>query len=484
VPGEKPTAPGQPPVVGEKPPVPVAPPAPTPIPEPIPVIPEVQPIGPPPTVPSTPQRVLPAPTVSVSPTAILQVTPSLTLSEEYTDNFNLTKRNKQSNFRSTVSPGLQLGINSPVTKGLVALTFAPAYDTATEEVLFFYSLLGQVVWQASPRWQLTVADTLTRSDQPGEADRLGLRQERQTFNINTFSFTSDYLVGRVATQQSYRLSTFSDDSGGETTSHLVAANASIPIYQTNLLSGGYEYLSSETVNGSDSRSQQFIAEGQESTFRGHQFTAAASRQATTLRSIGVKTSYAFRTVTSETGDTDYQLWNASLFTKYLLPGRLTIDGSLGVSGLTTDSGTSIGPNLSTSTSVIYQFARAVMSVTLDRGFSETFSEGENFGVVETEGITGSLSYPFTPTVSGTASGFYRRNKTTGIANQEGGNNESKNWGGTIGFSWRILRSLLLDLSYTYYEQVGADGNTESTVRLGTNDSYTENRVKAALRVSF
>ncbi len=489
-PGDKPTVPGQPPVTGEKPTVPAPPPpaTPTPTAPPIPVIPEVQPIGPPPTVPSAPQRVLPPTTVGLPVTATFQFEPSVSLIEEYSDNFNLTKSDKKSNFRSTLSPGLRLGINSPLTKGLIGLTFAPSYDTTTEDVSFFYSLLGQIVWQANPRWQLTVADTLTRSDQVGEADRLGLRQQRQTFTTNIFALNSDYQVGTVATQQSYRLSTFSDESGSDTTTHVLAANASVPLYQTNLLSAGYEYLTSETSNGVSSLGTPTAtgtATGEEFAVRGHQLTATASRQLYALRSVGLKTSYALRTTTSGTGDIDYQLWSASVFTRYALPGRLTLDGSLGLSGLTIDGGQSVGPNFSTTTSISYQFARALMSLALDRGFSETFSDGENFGVVETEGITGSLAYTFTPTLVGTASAFYRSNKTTGIANQTGGNDESTNWGGSLTFSWRIQRGLQLDLTYTHFEQVGTDnggGNTGGN--LNTNSGYAENRVQAALRVSF
>lgn len=480
----------QEPATGDKPTVPGQPPGPTPIPEPIPVIPEPLPL-PPSTVPSTPQRLLPVPSAGLPPTAIFQLEPSLTLSEEYTDNFNLTKRDKQSNFRSAVSPALRLLINSAFTKGVVAYTFAPSHDSATDDLQLFHTLLGQVTWEATPLWKLTVADTLTRGDQPAEADRLGLRLERQTFTSNTFSLASDYLLARVATRQSYVLSTFSDDGGGKTTSHALAASASVPIYATNSLSLGYDYIASKTSNGSDlgGGSQSIVSTGGDTS--GHQFTGAFSRQLTTVRSVGVKGSYALRTLTDDTGDTDYRLWNVSVFTTYALLGRLTINGSLGVSGLTLESGESLGPNLFSSTSITYQFGPALASVAMDQGFSETFTGGQNFGVVETSGITGSLTYPFTPSLSGTASATYRRSKATGIGNIEtgtGGDQQSESYGGTLAFSWRILPKVLLDLTYSYLKQVGSDNNrqvgTTSSQQVGTDNGYTENRVKASINVSF
>ena len=480
----------QEPATGDKPTAPGQPPGPTPIPEPIPVIPE--PPFPPPTVPSTPQRLLPVPSAGLPPTAVFQLEPSVTLSEEYTDNFNLTKRDKLSNFRSTVSPGLRLLINSAFTKGVVAYTFAPSHDSATDDLQLFHTLLGQVTWEATPLWKLTVADTLTRSDQPAEADRLGLRRERQTFTSNTFSLASDYLLARVTTHQSYALSTFSDDGGGKTTSHTLAASASLPIYRTNSVSVGYDYVTSKTENGTGTGTGggEFIASTGGDT-SGHQFTAAFTRQLTSLRSVGVKGSYALRTLTAETSDTDYRLWNVSVFTNYALLGRLTINGSLGVSGITIDSGESLGPNLFSSTSITYQFGPALASLAMDQGFSETFSGGQNFGVVETTGISGSLTYPFTPSLSGTATASYRRSKATGIGNIEtgtGGDQESESYGGTLALSWRILPKLLLDLSYSYLKQVGSGDNqqvgTTTGRQGGGDDGYTENRIKASINVSF
>lgn len=487
-------------------PAPGQPPTPPPTPGPVqltPVIPETQPVPvipdtqliPTLTIPSVPQRVLPAPAFRAAPTARFNLEPTVSVSEEYTDNFNLTARNKQSNFRSTVAPGLGLSINSAFVKGLVAYNFAPSYDTATDEVSLFHSLLGQVLWEATPLWKLSLADTLTRSDQPSEADRLGLRQQRQTFTSNTLSLASDYLLGTVATRQSYQMSSFSDTGGGNTKSHTLALSATAPLYKANSISGGYEYLVSNSTGSTFNTSTTTASTSNDSDVTGHKFTAGATRKLTTLRSVGITTSYAVRTITSGTGETDFQLWNAAVFTDYALPGRLKLSSSLGVSGLSTDSGASVGPNLSTKSTLTYQFARAALSLAVDRGFSETFSEGENFGVVETEGVTGSLSYPFTPLLTGMLTGSYRRNKTTGIGDTSLGNQQqnqqTENWGGTLSFLWRLRPGLLLELSYTYTRQVGSDSNNRQNVTgttgngsIGIDNSYTENRVKAAVNLSF
>jgi hypothetical protein len=497
-PGQAPGAPGQPPIPSPGPgPVELTPVVPDT--QPVPVIPDTQ-LIPTLTIPSTPQRAFPAPAFRAALTSRFTLLPTLTVSEEYTDNFNLTKSNKQSNFRSTVAPGLGLGINSAFVKGLVSYQFAPSYDTATEDVALFHSLLGRVEWEATPLWKLTLSDTFARSDQPSEADRLGLRQQRQAFTSNTVSLSSDYLLGRVATRQSYQMSTFSGEEGDDTTSHTLAVSATVPLGQTNSITGGYEYLISNTTNGNanGTLTTSTTTSGASNDFEvtGHKFTAGASRKVNTLRTVGITTSYAMRTVTSQNSETDFRLWSAAVFTDYELPGRLKLSASLGASALSSDSGASVGPNLSTKSSLTYQFARALLALAVDKGFSETFAEGENFGVVETEGVTASLSYPITPLLTGSLAGNWRRSKTTGLGNtslgnQQQNNQESENWGGTVSFGWRLRPGLLLELSYTYTRQIGSDNNnrqgatsTTTNGAFGIDNTYTEIRVRAAVNLSF
>jgi hypothetical protein len=486
-PGDKPTAPSDQPADPRQPAQPRPPAEPTPPLEPVQVIPGLIPNQPPSTIPSGQQRVLPMPTPGVPTTAIFQFQPSVSLIEEYTDNFNLTKSDKESNFRSTISPGIRLLINSAFTKGILDYRFAPSYDTATDDIEFFHTLLGQVVWDVTPLWKLTLSDTLTRGDQPGEADRLGLRSDRRTFTTNTISLTSDFLLGIVATRQAYQNTIFSDDTGSETISHTLAASAIFPVYQTNSITVAYDYLTSKTTggdNGSNTSSGIRSTTG-DSEVDGHQLTLSGSRRLTTQASVGLTGSYGLRSFEDDTGTTDFQVWNASIFSSYTLPGRLSLRGSAGVTGIQTDT-ENLGPGFFTLTSLTYQFVRATAALSLDKGFSETFSGGENFGVVDTEGVTGSLTYSFTPTLSGTASAFYRRNKSTGIGNDSDntsstGDSRSETWGGSIGFGWRILRGLLLDVTYTYVNQ-----SSDSQGGGGTNDtnSYTENRVRAGLTFNF
>jgi uncharacterized protein (PEP-CTERM system associated) len=110
---------------------------------------------------------------------------------------------------------------------------------------------------------------------------------------------------------------------------------------------------------------------------------------------------------------------------------------------------------------------------VDAGFSETFQTGQNFGVVETRGVHGSLSYPLTPFVLGTVSGFYRENRFPAGASS-GPPRTEDTWGGEASVSVALREWLTLVLQYGY---------TKATSSLPDQD-YTENRASVAPTATF
>ncbi|MBI3857536.1 MAG: hypothetical protein HY293_17790 [Planctomycetes bacterium] len=419
---------------------------------------------PPPTIPSTAPPVFAPPRGAVfRPAATFELHPSVSLSEEYTDNFNLSRRNKQENFRTSLSPGLTLLINGAFVKGQVGLSLSATHDSLTDvtRVADTSSLLGQVSYEVTPRFRLTASDVLTRSDEPALADALSLRRERGGFTSDTFSLSADYLLDKIATREFYRLGTFFDEKGDlDTVSHTFGVSAGTTIYETNSVNAGYEYLTSQTSKGSD--------------VSGHQLTASLARQLTSLASAGVSGSYALRTVTSDNSDgkSDFTIWSISFFSAYAIPGRWSLTSSVGFSRLESDAGADTN-SVTTVTTFTYYLARAVATLSVDQGFSETFAQGESFGVVKTRGVRASLAYPLTPFIGGTASTFYRQNEFTGVGGGGPGGTEGT-WGGTVSFSVQLLRWLGMGLEYDHTEATSS----------GSRRGYIENRARASLNASF
>ena len=468
---------------------------------PVPVIPLTIPTvegAPPPPISSAPTRVLPTLTNVGTSRAVFVFQPSVSLSEEYTDNFDLTKTNKHSNFRTAIAPTLLFSLDSGPVKGIISYTFTANHDSFHDEMLYFHSVLGQVSWQATPRLRFTVADAFIHNDQPAEADSLGLRRERGVFTSNAFSATADYALDRVDTRTHFRWNTFSNSGsgGGDTDTKAVGTTAVFPLYTENTVTLGYEYIKSHTSESTGDSSQ-----GNNQTFlgsqdvNGHEFTASLGRKFNPRLTGGVSGSYAFRDVSGDAVNSgNFQLWNASLFATYGTT-PFTVTGKIGLTGLSSDSGGSRGPDPLFSATASYAFARTLVSLTLEHGFAETFETGQNFGVVETTGALASLTYTLTPRTFGTISAYYRKTETTGIGGGEsiaGGPNigSSKSdvnelVGANVTVTVGLLQWLKLTLSYTYTHRF--DNNSNGTTAQGSdnfNEGYTENRARIALDFIF
>ena len=391
--------------------------------------------------------------------------PSIGLTEEYTDNFNLTPRNQVSNFRTLLNLGANLLINGARTQGQISANYAPSYDSSNGEFSGdrSASLAGQVRYEVSPLFHVLVADTLTLSDEPGLADQLSLRQTRQVFFSNLFYANADYRLETYDLLGYYQLSTFFQDAGANTISNTVGGSVTKSFLRTNFASIGYEFLQSDTSDGGDDITQ-------------NQVNATVSRQLNEFTSAGLTGSYTLATVSNErnlNSLSDFTLTSVSVFANYAVPGIWTVNASIGYSYFDPDRGkTHSTPT--TSTTISYQLARATLTLAVDAGYSETYQTGQNFGVIPTWGVRGSVSYPLTSLITGSIAGFYRQNRfILGMSTGELPHTEDV-WGGTVSVSIPLRQRFSLVLQYGY---------TSWTSTL-PNQDYTENRASASLAATF
>ena len=449
--------------------------------------PEADPRTPPPaTIPSAPVLIVPTvPPGAARPTQLFELHPLVGLTEEYTDNFGRVAKDKQDNLRSTLAPGLQVRFDRGSLTGEARYVLSAFHDTSSDDLSFFHSMQGGLAWEATPLFKLSSSASYSEGDSPSEADRLGLRQERRKFTTMGASLGALYMVSNVSLQPSYRVSNFSQSEGDETTSQTVGMSASTQVLRIHTVSLGYEYLDSETSRGtgtSTSTTSTSTGSGSGTATTGHQVTGSVSRELSERSSIGLTAAYAARTQEESRPEreTDFNRWSASLFNSYSIPKTIALRGSIGVSQLT--GGSASGDLLLTTlTSLSYWFGDAVATVSIERGFSESFSTGENFGVVQTTGMSGSLSYPFTPWLSGLGSISYRENEFTGVGGTSSSTGSSTSsartedtLAGSLSLQLQVTRWLGSALGYSY-------SDTSSTDR-GRN--VKENRFTLSLNASF
>jgi hypothetical protein len=197
------------------------------------------PIAPPPSQSNVPGLFVPP--IGIAPGATFEYHSTLMLSEEYTDNFNLTtnEEGKQSNFRTTLSPGSTILINTAKTQGSVSASSGFSYDSSRgpSDLNIFPSLSASIRHAFNPRLSLTLTDSFNRNDNPSVADPSGLRQERQTFISNTFGASVDWLIDLLQTQYYYRNSYFNSNDS-TTTSQIFGLGASTRVGPLNTVRAG------------------------------------------------------------------------------------------------------------------------------------------------------------------------------------------------------------------------------------------------------
>jgi hypothetical protein len=400
---------------------------------------------------------------------------SITLSEQWTDNFFLESGDKTENFRTSLQVGLGLLMNLPNTQGSISTTLGGSYDTAVddEQFSFFPSFTASVHHTFNPRLSLTVSDTFRRDDDPWVADPNGLRTEREAFMSNVFSVSLNWLIDIFQTQFYYRNSFFiSDDT---TFSHIIGGNVSMPVGALNRLTGGYEFTyrdttSNDNVSDSDSRI-------------GNRVYASFSRQIGTFTTAGASSSFSWIT----SSDDSDRIFNFSLFAAHGIPAGFSVSGSIGYTLFDSDDASEPTHLGSVSLTGSYRFARGIVSVGFFQDARQTSDEGEDFGIYATRGAFASFTYSFTPFLSGGIDARYTRNEPL-----DGGGATSNSrtiFSAGANLSWSITHWLSLSLDYRYI-----DRDSDNDTRIGSNsfqptaqqqlNNSTENRATATLSARF
>jgi hypothetical protein len=395
---------------------------------------------------------------------------SVSLSEQWSDNFHLRERGRVENFRTSLTASGTATLNYPNTQGSLSTSLSGAHDSSRDEdsFSFFPSFSGTLQHTFNPRMKLVVVDTFVREDDPWLADETGLRGERQTFSRNTFSVSLSWLIDIVQTQVYYRNSFFL--GGEDTMSHIFGGTASMPVGALNYVSAGYEFTTRDTTGDAE---QTHV----------HRVFGSVSRSLDTFTTAGVSSSFSM--IFSQT---DSRIWNISLFASHGVPGGLSLSGSVGYSVFDSDAASNLRHTFSASIVGSYRFALATISAGFFQDFRQTADEGEDFGIILSRTAFVAFSYAITPFV--TASAQARWSQSEPVSGGDSGIAPQTTYSAGASISWRILTWLSLSGSYSYLvRDVDNNGRVNTSGRAGSNpeannESSTENRATVTLSARF
>jgi hypothetical protein len=122
--------------------------------------------------------------------APITLTPSLFVSEEYNDNIRLTNRNRQSDFITGFTPGLQLTFARTTYEVTALYRFTSelyADHSELDQVLRRQDFFLNAFWRATPRLTLSLADSFVSSTDSNIVTVEGVSTGRTRARSNTFT---------------------------------------------------------------------------------------------------------------------------------------------------------------------------------------------------------------------------------------------------------------------------------------------------------
>jgi len=149
------------------------------------------------------------------------------------------------------------------------------------------------------------------------------------------------------------------------------------------------------------------------------------------------------------------------------------------------SGASDQGGVTTNSTHSYGFGPAFASIGIFSGFQQTGLTGQNFGTVNTHGVTGSFRYAVTPLVSSWLSAAYTVNEPTGSGNNSSSQN-TDNFYLTLNLNWQFLRWLAFYGQYGYSAWTNGGGFASGVNNNSSNSNGTihVNSVLIGLQATF
>jgi hypothetical protein len=408
-----------------------------------------------------------------------EVTPSISVSETYDDNIDLTKENKKSDYITEVSPGITLNMRSE--KSNLALTYAPGFVWyAKNDGNNTVRQSGSLAYQQAVAEKLSFdfSDTYLRSEDPLEQTEgiTSVRRTRNPYQRNSARASMSYLLGlesRLTAGYRNDLLINEDPAIDDSMTHNPFADLAYWFNNTHGMGLSYAYTQVDSSQDEEATALQRLGSGSllESDYSSH---APGVRYL--HRFSPVATGFVGYTLTTTTFDTglreDYDVHHGTVGLDKQFSAKTSLAASVGYFVRDGErSGTDGAPSYSVA--LTQRFQRGSFVVGGDGGWREQSMEAENRGFVEYYSGFARVNYQFLEALSGYVGITYYQDKDRLDGTR-------KTWRSNCGLRWGFHRYLSLGLEYTY-----ANESSNGITLLGrefdaVGNDYDTNRVMLTL----
>ncbi len=401
----------------------------------------------------------------------LELTPSLSITEEYDNNIYLSNDNEISDYTTMVSPGLSFSLRSQFTQ--LELEYAPTfvwYSEESEDSTVRHSGTLTFGHDLSEHLRFNLSDTYEQSDDPLEDTEtvVGARDTRNTYQRNSGSVSLRYLFGPENSMtfgyRDQRLSN-DDDSENDGTTKNPYATIVYNINRWHQLEIEYGYTTAHfwTDDGTAAEDDYYGNEPR-----------IAYRYNFTPHTTGAL-EYTLTTRNFNGAEEDYKVNEGLVGFEHAFSPAFSI--SAGIGYFVQDRTSSNDEDgFVYNFSLTKSFERGSIRIGGRGGWDEAVLDPDDAGFTRFWSVETSAGYQILESLTTYATGSFRHDKddddwVLGSVTYDNHNYDLMR--GSCGLSWTFLRWFSLSLDYSYSER---DDDL-------TADSYSDNRVSLTLMAS-
>jgi opacity protein-like surface antigen len=432
-----------------------------------------------------------------------EVTPRLlmtiSLGEEYSDNFFLEERDREEEYRTRLTVGTVYRLESGRSFVSLANSLSGTYDARAEQGNFAFANLAFNVGHQLPRLSLALSESFVRSDQVEEARPTGVRRERQTFTTNTISPQVRYdLTPRTALTGAYTNTLVWNENGGGTNGE--PADGDQRRIQgdsiSHAFSTGLQHRFTPNLIGGGNYTFTIVDSEQESDTLSHGVTADLGyvinpRTSTSLRAFGTSIDRRDGTTGGDRGEIDEgdsNIYGLSLGVQRQLTTFLTAFVEVGPTVVSRENRpTRVFANWQASLGGSLPLTRRTsLSFATQQSITDTAGDIDDVGLVQSQSATATLNYTILRNLFASVFANYTRTEllediATNVSTQ---NREFTSWSTGATLSYALTPVWSLSMRYQYQRRdsdVPAEATFDGT-RLG--GSFDENRVILSLTAAI
>jgi opacity protein-like surface antigen len=413
-----------------------------------------------------------------------QLLMSVSLTEEYSDNFFLSERNQEEEFRT----GLDLGTIYRLEGGRGFLSLANSvgvnYEVRADRVNLPFVNLALNTGYQFPRLSLSLNETFIRSDDVQDASPTGLRAERRIFLRNSVIPQLRYDLSRT-TAVSLAYNNTMVWSGGNGGNEADVTGGELGDSSSHSVSGTLQHWFSRNLSSSFGYSFVTITSDESGDRLSHSGSTDFSylidaRTSAALRAFGVLTDRS-------EGELDSRIYGMSVGLQRQLTSLLSLYVAAGPVAIEREGrGTRLFPNWEISLDGGIPLTRRTnLRISTRQNIDNTAGDVDDVGLVLSQSAAVTLSHALSRDLLASIFGTYSRTElledtSSGTSTQ---GEKFSYWNAGARMSYALTRVLLLNVTYRYQQRDSEDtGGQPSDDRFGSN--YQENRVMVTLSAAF